>query len=34
MAEARDMATALMLGEPYDLARQPLADENLFAPST
>jgi hypothetical protein len=30
MAEARDMATALMLGETYELAGQRLADENLF----
>jgi hypothetical protein len=32
MAETRDMATTLMLGETYALAGQCLADENLFAP--
>jgi hypothetical protein len=30
MAEARNMATALILGKNYELAVQCLADENLF----
>ena len=31
MAEARDVATALMLGETYELAGECFADEDLFA---
>ena len=30
MAEARDVATALMLGETYELAGECFADEDLF----
>src|SRR6516165_6097306 len=32
MAEARDVATALMLGETYELAGECFADEDLFTP--